>query len=280
MKKAKNGCAWYYVDESGDPTFYDRRGRSLLGNGSSQYLILGFVQIPNPSLARQKLLECQAEVLQNPAFQAFPSLERTARELHAKDDHAKVRDYVFNRILELDFKAQFVVARKDITIFHNNYQGNEQGFYDYLIARLFENVVHLHEQNGIVFARRYNKERRDPLRAAIQQGITRFTERCGIHPPTTVDVTAQIFEGEPCLAIIDYMLWAVQRVFTRLEWDYYERVEEKISMLRVLDHEWPLSTRRWFHRDKPLSKQKELLLMARSNGSQESKKATPLVLGL
>lgn len=51
MKKVINETNYFFVDESGDPTFYDRYGRLIINNkeGVSPILILGFVKTANPN---------------------------------------------------------------------------------------------------------------------------------------------------------------------------------------------------------------------------------------
>lgn len=64
MKKAKDKHSYFFVDESGDPTFYDKRGNLIVGNdGCSSILILGFIETQNPHLLRQSVLELQERVL-------------------------------------------------------------------------------------------------------------------------------------------------------------------------------------------------------------------------
>ena len=48
---------------------------------------------------------------------------------------------------------------------------------------------------------------------------------------TQTQVQAQTAKNEPCLSIVDYLLWAVQRAFIRKEMRYYRFVEEKVSLL-------------------------------------------------
>ena len=46
MKKPQSGSTWFFVDESGDPTFYDRKGNLIVGQpGCSPILILGLIFI-------------------------------------------------------------------------------------------------------------------------------------------------------------------------------------------------------------------------------------------
>ena len=57
MKKAKPGSNWFFVDESGDPTFYDRKGNLIVGQGGcSPILVLGFVETQQPEPIRQAVL--------------------------------------------------------------------------------------------------------------------------------------------------------------------------------------------------------------------------------
>jgi hypothetical protein len=40
---------YYFVDEAGDTTIFDGRGRVLIGRqGCSRYFILGVLDVPNP----------------------------------------------------------------------------------------------------------------------------------------------------------------------------------------------------------------------------------------
>ena len=48
---------YFFVDESGDPTFYNRFGKFIVGEeGCSKILIIGFVMASNPIVFRKKLL--------------------------------------------------------------------------------------------------------------------------------------------------------------------------------------------------------------------------------
>ena len=65
MKKAERGHTWFFVDESGDPTFYDRNGNLIVGQaGCSSILILGFVEMRNPRQARRAIQGGRGAVLQ------------------------------------------------------------------------------------------------------------------------------------------------------------------------------------------------------------------------
>lgn len=53
MKKTAKETRYYFVDESGDPVFYDDSGKLILGQpGVSPLLILGFIRTTNPQAIR------------------------------------------------------------------------------------------------------------------------------------------------------------------------------------------------------------------------------------
>ncbi len=251
MKKPKPGSTWFFVDESGDPTFYDRKGNLVVGlPGCSPILILGLVETQDPQPLRQAVLALQQEIVQDSYFRDFPSIKRTAVSFHAKDDVPEVRYRFFKLLAALDFRAQFIVARKIERVFRNNFRAQESAFYDHLVAHLFENLLHRYEQNFIYFAKRGSRDRQVPLREAIERGIRRFEDKWGAQVTTAFTVQAQTPKGEPCLSIVDYVSWAVYRAFTRGEMRYYREVEEKVSLLVDL-YDVANYPRNWYSRKNP-----------------------------
>ena len=111
MKKPKDGETHFFVDEFGDPIFYDKRGNLIVGNeGCSLILGLGFVEIAKPKAVRQAILDLQAEVVNDQYLRKIPSvLKHTARAFHANKDSPEVRYLMYRLLSRLDFKAQFGV---------------------------------------------------------------------------------------------------------------------------------------------------------------------------
>jgi len=232
MKTPKKGTSYFFVDESGDPIFYDRQGNLIVGKeGCSPVLILGFIETQNPQTLRRELLALQGEIVNDPYFQGFPSIRKTAVAFHAKDDLPEVKYRVFKLLATLDFKAQFIVARKIERVFRNNFNAKETLFYDHLVSLLFQNNLHRYQKNHIYFAKRGSRDRQIPLSNAIQTSIQRFEQKWNVSVTTDINIQAQTPEGEPCLSIVDYMNWAVYRAFTREQMGYYNTIADKVSLL-------------------------------------------------
>lgn len=232
MKEPQPGRTCFFVDESGDPVFYDRKGNLIVGqSGCSPILILGFIETQSPRPLRRAILALQEEIIQDPYFQGVPSLRKTAIAFHAKDDLPEIRYRFFKLLATLDFRAQFIVARKIERVFRNSFEARETAFYDHLVSLLFENVLHRYRENVIYFAKRGSRDRQLPLSRAIQKGIRRFEEKWNHSVTTKFKVQAQTPGGEPCLSVVDYVCWAVYRAFTRGQMRYYRTIEEKVSLL-------------------------------------------------
>ncbi len=64
MRQPKVGEAYFFVDESGDPTFYDARGKCIVGRfGCSTVLVLGFIETQHPEPIRRAILDMQREIM-------------------------------------------------------------------------------------------------------------------------------------------------------------------------------------------------------------------------
>ncbi len=251
MKEPAEGTNWYFVDESGDPTFYDAHGNLIVGQeGCSPILILGFVETSNPRALRPALAELHVQLAADEYLKGIDSMAKTNVAFHAKDDAPEVRQAVFKLLHELDFKAQFIVARKIERVFRTSFHAREGEFYDYLVSRLFQNALHRYSHNHIYFSRRGTRVRQAPLEQAIYQGIARFEGKWNKKVSTEITIAPQTAVGEPCLQIVDYMNWAVQRAFVRGEMRYYRFVEEKVSLLVDL-YDVAKYPRNWYNRDNP-----------------------------
>lgn len=256
MQQPKAASNWFFVDESGDPTFYDKKGNFIVGqDGCSPVLLLGFIETADPKPLRTALLALQRQIVADPYFQDVPSLEKTRIAFHAKDDLPEIRFQVFKLLATLDFKAQFVVARKIEPVFRNSFQAKESAFYDHLVTQLFKNALHRFQDNRIYFAKRGSRDRQAPLTDAIERGIHEFEQAWKTKVETQITVQAQVPSGEPCLSIVDYMNWAVYRAFTRGEMRYYRVIEEKVSLLVDL-YDRDRYPHNWYSRKNPFDIQK------------------------
>ncbi len=104
-------------------------------------------------------------------------------------------------------------------------------FYDDLVTKLFQNQLHTAYENLIYFAVRGNRVRQQPFEEAIRTAVFSFEEKKKIKIDTEIKIFPQRPVGEPCLQVVDYMLWAVQRAYNQNDMRYVNFVKEKISLI-------------------------------------------------
>jgi hypothetical protein len=233
MKQAEEKPRWYFVDEAGDPAFYAKRSKRVIvgEEGCSQTLILGFIRTHDPQQIRSKLAEVRLAIANDRYLKDIPSVKKSLIYFHAKDDCAEVRKLVFDALDKMDFHAQFVVARKQESLFRTKYDSSQMKFYDDLVTKLFKNQLHLAKANSVTFARRAKKARQQALRAAVEKGAEEFRKSFGREASTQIVVETSQPIQEPALQAIDYVNWAVQRAFEKGEMRYFEFLRQKIEMV-------------------------------------------------
>lgn len=232
MRKSDDIPRWYFVDESGDPSFYAKRSKRIIvgEDGCSRVLLLGFVRTRDPQELRSKLADVRVEVSSSKYLKDIPSVQKSLLHFHAKDDCPEVRKLVYEAIERMQFSAQVIVARKTESIFRHQYGANENKLYDDLVTKLFARQLHRSSDNHIIFAERGSKKRQRALAEAVERAIK-------ILPPIN-DWKAEIKTSqpiqEPAIQVIDYVNWAVQRAFEKGEMRYFEFIREKIELVRDL----------------------------------------------
>lgn len=258
----------YFVDEAGDLTLFNHKGRVIIGNeGCSKFFILGFVEIPDPVTVDQELTKLRNQLLADPYFRRVPSMlpenAKTAFFFHAKDDPAEIRWQVFSllrRHPELRFHAVVrdkhgvlaYVRQSNLQDPAYRYHPNDQ--YDYLVRQLFRHVLHQREKYQIVFAKRGQSDRTTALQHALQTAQQQFNEHSGIAVTSTILVQPSIPQFAPGLQVADYFLWAVQRLYEKADDRYVEYLQNSIRYVHDLDDVTEQRTGTRYTQKKPLTK--------------------------
>jgi hypothetical protein len=85
-------------------------------NECSPLLISGLICADNFKEI-QAIAELHKEIKNDEYLKSIPSITKTNINFHAKNDTLEVREKVFKVIKKLDFKAEFIVARKRLDVF-------------------------------------------------------------------------------------------------------------------------------------------------------------------
>jgi hypothetical protein len=153
-----------------------------------------------------------------------PSGGKTALLFHAKDDLPEVRREVLRILGSARVEIYAALRRKSALAeqlrAHWQRTGRKLGsdfIYDELVTSIFQDRLHQANENRIVFARRGKSDRNIALNRAIELAKWKFEKkwRKGIDRPTTITSSTPSEVGG--LQVVDYYLWALQRLVERRE---------------------------------------------------------------
>lgn len=238
----------FFVDEAGDPTLFDGKGRILVGQeGCSKTFMLGKLDVADPQALHAGLEGLRADLLADPYFKRVPSMQperrKTACSFHAKDDIPEVRREVFRVLSGFDVRFYAVVRHKNALLDYvqqrnerdaaYRYRGDE--LYDTLVEEIFRRYHPFADQLNICFARRGNKSRTHAFRSAIERAEARFESDFGTRRSADVSIVASTPPQSAGLQAVDYYLWAIQRYYERDEGRYVEFIWDKVIEIEDMD---------------------------------------------
>ena len=238
----------FFVDEAGDLTLFDAKGRILVGQeGCSKAFIVGKLDVDDPVALHSALEQLRSDLMADPYFKRVPSMQvergKTARAFHAKDDVAEVRREVFKVLMGCDVRFYGVVRHKSALLDYvrqrnereaeYRYRGDE--LYDTLVEELFRRYHPLADRLEICFAKRGNKSRTQAFRLAIEKAEARFEREYGVRRSVEVAIVASTPPERAGLQAVDYYLWALQRHYERDESRYVELIWDKVVEIEDMD---------------------------------------------
>ncbi|MBI5472595.1 MAG: DUF3800 domain-containing protein [Ignavibacteriae bacterium] len=258
----------FFVDESGDLTLFDAKGRIVVGNENvSKTFIVGFALIPNPEHVHLQLEKLRASLIADPYFKDVPSMQpgtkKTAVFFHAKDDVGEVRREVFHLLPQLGVKVQAAIRRKQtlaqfaktyFTFHGEKLQPNT--VYDDLIKRLFRNVLHRAEENRIIVARRGKSPRTEALERAIEKAKRNFAYKWGKKSDALTTIIPAYPSESAGLQVIDYYLWALQRMIEKREARFFDLLSKDFRLIMDLDDTRDKPYGEWYSDTNPLALEK------------------------
>jgi CRISPR/Cas system-associated exonuclease Cas4 (RecB family) len=171
-----------------------------------------------------------------------PEAKKTAICFHAKDDAAEVRREVFKILPSLNVRVIVAIRRKQTLVekyralferYGGKFQPNE--IYDEMISRIFRDKLHTADENSIVFARRGKAVREEALEDALIRARRNFETRWGKRPDRPTSIVSAYPSESVGLQVVDYYLWAVQRMFERGEERFFQLLAPQYRLIMDLD---------------------------------------------
>lgn len=256
----------YFVDEAGDGTLFDAMGKVVVRTaGSSGYFLLGVLDVADPAGLSRQMEDLRTRLLADPYLQRVPSMQpdekKTAVVFHATDDIPEVRREVFGLLRSLDLKFMAVVRDKRKVVEYvrqrnqsdPSYRYHPNELYDYMVRRLFKNLLHKEDEYNITFSKRGKADRTASLRLALEAAKSRFSARWGISEQARINVNPRATRGEAGLQAVDYFLWSLQRFYERREDRYLEFLWPAFRLVHDIDDTRQAGYGVYYTKKKPLT---------------------------
>lgn len=240
-----NDCSFFYVDESGDLTFFVKNKPARLdGQTCSKTFMIGAVRIKSDIKEVENAFNNLRQTLINDPFvQKIPSSRRLNKMFHAKDDADIVRREVFKLIKTFDFSVLVIVRRKSAILEQvvKLYQTtgvktriNEKDIYNVLVSRLFKPLLHKNDCK-IYFSQRGKTFNDNSLRAAINTAKKNFYISNHIENAHNIEIHSSHPEEHIGLQIIDYYLWALNRLYEKNDDSYFNLLKDDYKLIIDVD---------------------------------------------
>lgn len=123
---------YLFIDESGDPVFYGKRKKLLVGSeGFQPYLIIGMIETDNRKALRKVVVDFMDSIKADSLYNSIPSIATNRGWfVHARGDHPEIRAKFFEVLRNLEgYRVHIVVAKKDLNIFNRKHNNNPTEFY-------------------------------------------------------------------------------------------------------------------------------------------------------
>lgn len=223
---------YIFIDECGDPEFYGKGKRLLVGTqGYQPLLIIGMIETENRKELNKAVREFSESILQDTLFISIPSVKDPNWFLHAKNDHPEVRAEFFKFLRQYQsIKFHAVIARKDIGIFNRKHNNNASEFYFDVIRKLLENHWTENVKYHIYLAHK-SKSTTEKLINLIEKAIEKSNKKKGIVEQIDYQCTIQKSNFLPELSVVDYFLWALQRYIYKEERRFWETIEPLVGSI-------------------------------------------------
>ena len=117
MSDAPSTQKHYFIDEAGDGTLFDRKGRVLIGEeGCSKFFMIGLADIDNAPAIKADFDTLRARLTVDPFLKKLrqfnPERKETAVYFHATVDPVEVRWEVYKILLRHEFRFTAVIKSK------------------------------------------------------------------------------------------------------------------------------------------------------------------------
>jgi hypothetical protein len=234
MEKQIDATNYVFLDESGKPEVFSRKGTNLVQAGTaSKYLVISAVRTDNHLAVQRAVTEFRLKLLKNENLVETFSPAYSLNAFHAQIDYPVVRKLFFEWIRDcpLDLKISVIVAEKLKA--YPSLQQDAGRLYATVASQLLKRFLHTAEDIEVIFSRRdASLKARERLNLVVDTLRIAYAKDHEIEPKTAVSYYHNPHYTHGGLQIADYIAYAVFQVLEKDNRQWYEIVKSRIGYIQ------------------------------------------------
>lgn len=234
MGKIAESKSYIFLDESGKPEVFSRKGTNLVQAGTaSKHLVISAVRTNDHLAVQQAVTEFRLKLLTDKGLVETFSPAYSLNAFHAQTDYPIVRKLFFEWIsgCSLDLKISVIVAEKLKA--YPQLQQDAGRLYATVAGQLLMRFLHTAEDIEAIFSRRdASLKARERLNLIVDTLRIAYAKNHEMGPKTTVSYYHNPHYTHGGLQIADYVAYAVFQVFEKGDRRWYEIIKNRIGYIQ------------------------------------------------
>lgn len=230
----KEAKSYIFLDESGKPEIYSRKGTNLVeARLASRYLAIVAIRTMDHLALQQAVTEKRLELLHDPALSVKFSPAYSLDAFHAQTDYPEVKRKVYEWIRDcsLELKITAIVAEKAKA--YAALQRDPARLYATVAGQLLKRFLHTAEDIEVVFSRRdASLKARERLQLVVDAIRFDFADSHGAVPRTRVVYHHSPHYTHGGLQIADYVAHAIFQVFESGRREWFDIIKDRIGYIQ------------------------------------------------
>lgn len=232
--KSKKQKEYIFLDESGKPEVYSKKGINLVATKvSSKHLVIAAIKVPDQLSLQKEVTAVRLKILKNKKISSKFSTAYSLDSFHAQTDYPEVKQLFYKWIknCKLDLKITVIVAEKLKA--YTSLQQNPAQLYAVVSGELLKRVLHTASEIEVIFSRRdATLKIRQNLELVINSARVSFTDKYKLDGGAYIFYHHNPHYSHGGLQIADYIAHAVFQVFENNKREYYNIIKRRIGYIQ------------------------------------------------
>jgi len=234
MSEQKNEKSYIFLDESGKPEVFSRKGVNLVSAGTaSKFLVIAAAKTNDHLGLQQAVTSCRLEILKDNSLSQKFSPAYSLDSFHAQTDYPEVKQrfYEWIKNCPIDIKICAIVAEKLKA--YPQLQRDSARLYATVSGQLLKRFLHNSEFNEVIFSRRdASLKARERLQLVVDTLRTNFASEHNFDLSTSVAYHHNPHYSHGGLQIADYIAYAVFQVFEKGNKMWWNIIKDKVGYVQ------------------------------------------------